>query len=110
MATEEGDVITTEDGEPLMVQTQKEVDPAVMASIDRMMEILATKLSEAEKELYLPIAEYLKTHEIIKSIDGVKLTGKSAPTVNRYFNRLVELDVLVAEGNKKGRIYRRKHS
>ena len=110
LATEEGDVITAEDGVPLIVETEKDVDSAVIASIDRMMEILSTKLEEAEKELYLPIAEYLKTHDIIKNADGVKLTGKSAPTVNRYFARLVELDVLVAEGDKKGRIYRRKLS
>ena len=37
-----------------------------------------------------------------------KLTGKSAPTVNRYFARLIELDILIPEGENKGRIYRRK--
>ena len=49
----------------------------------------------------------MKTHETIKNADGVRITGKSAPTVNRYFSRLVELGVLVAEGDNKGRIYRR---
>ena len=64
-------------------------DPKTEKSVDRMMEILTSSLTEAEKEIYLPIAEYLKTHETIKNTDGVKLTGKSAPTVNRYFARLV---------------------
>ena len=108
LVTEEGDAITTEDGVPLIVEKEKNVDPAAISSIDRMMEILVTELTEAEKELYLPIVEYLKTHDTIKNADAVKLTGKSAPTVNRYFARLVELSVLVAEGDKKGRIYRRK--
>lgn len=72
-----------------------------------MMEILTTELTDSEKEVYLPIAEYLKNHEVIKNSDGMRLTGKSAPTVNRYFSRLIELDVLIPEGNKKGRVYRR---
>lgn len=108
LATEDGLVITTEDGVPLVVETEKEVDPAVIASIDRMMEILTSNLSESEKELYLPIAEYLKTHDTIKNADAVKLTGKSSQTVNRYFARLVELGVLIAEGDNKGRFYIRK--
>ena len=107
LATEEGDVITTEDGEPLMVQTEKEVDPTVIASIDRMMEILINNLSDSEKEIYLPIAEYLKTHDTIKNADIMKLTQKGSTSANRYLNRLVGLKVLNPEGNKKGRFYHR---
>ncbi len=108
LATEDGLVFATEDGVPLIVETEKEVDPVVIASIDRMMEILTCNLSESEKELYLPIVEYLKTHDTIKNADAVKLTGKSSQTVNRYFARLVELGVLIAEGDNKGRFYIRK--
>lgn len=107
LATEDGDVITTEDGAPIVVEMEKAVEPEIIASIDRMMEILTSNLSESEKECYLPIADYLKTHSTIKNADGVELTGKSSSTVNRYFARLVELGVLVAEGDNKGRFYRR---
>lgn len=107
LSTENGDIITDQKGNPIIVETEKEVDPSVIASIDHMMEILTTELTDSEKEVYLPIAEYLKNHEVIKNSDGMRLTGKSAPTVNRYFSRLIELDVLIPEGNKKGRVYRR---
>ena len=108
LTDEKGDIITDQDGIPLAIEETRDIDPRVLASVDRMMEILSKSLSESEKELYLPIVEYLKTHETIKNADGVKLTGKSAPTVNRYFARLIELDILIPEGENKGRIYRRK--
>ena len=108
LTDEHGDFITDQDGIPLAIEETSEIAPGVLASIDRMMEILSKSLSESEKELYLPIVEYLKTHETIKNADGVKLTGKSAPTVNRYFARLIELGVLIPEGENKGRRYRRK--
>ena len=108
LTDEKGDIITDQDGIPLAIEETRDIDPRVLASVDRMMEILSKSLSESEKELYLPIVEYLKTHETIKNADGVKLTGKSAPTVNRYFARLIELGVLIPEGENKGRRYRRK--
>ena len=98
--------LTDEDGVPLVVE--EVLDPETAKSVDRMMEILTSSLTEAEKEIYLPIAEHLKTHETIKNADGVKLTGKSSPTVSRYLARLVGLDVLIPEGEKKGRVYKRK--
>ena len=101
--------LTGQNGTPWAVEATNDVDPVVIASIDRMMDILSKSLSESEKEIYLPIVEYLKTHETIKNADGVRLTGKSAPTINRYFSRLIDLDVLVPEGEKKGRLYRRKY-
>jgi Fic family protein len=58
--------------------------------------------SEANKALKA------ESHETIKIADEVKLTGKAAPTVNRYFARLIELGVLIPEGENKGRRYRRK--
>ena len=73
-----------------------------------MMEILSKELSETEKALYLPIAEFLKTHETIKSGDVAKATGKSPDTAKRYLRRLVELDILIPKGKNKGRFYRRK--
>ncbi len=37
----------------------------------------------------------------------MRLTEKKSTSANRYLQRLVELEVLVPEGNKKGRVYRR---
>ena len=108
LATEDGDLIIDDEGTHIIFETMKEVDPAVIASIDRMMEILTTELNEAEKKIYLPIAEYLKTHDTIKNADAARETGKSPDTAKRYLRRLVELDVLVPEGENKGRFYRRK--
>lgn len=105
LTTDNGEWITAEDGAPLVVET--EVDEVTLESIDRMMEILSTQLDEDEKELYLPIVEYLKTHDVIKNSDVKDIVKKSAPTANRYLARLVELTILIPEGEKKGRIYRR---
>ncbi len=55
----------------------------------------------------MPIVEYLKTHDVIKNSDVKDIVKKSAPTANRYLARLVELTILIPEGEKKGRIYRR---
>lgn len=103
-----GDVIDDRFSDSHEVKTSMQVDSKVIASVDRMMEILTSKLSENEKELYLPIVEYLKTHDTIKNSVGVKLTDKSKQTVNRYLTNLVKLDVLIPIGDKKGREYRRK--
>lgn len=105
LTTEDGEWITTEDSEPLVVVT--EVDPETLKSIDRMMEILSSQLSDDEKKLYLPIAEFLKTHDVIRNADAADLIKKSAPTANRYLTKLVQLKILVPEGENKGRIYRR---
>ena len=108
LATNDSEVLTTEDGVPLIVETTEEVEAKTIESIDRMMEILSRELTEAEKEVYLPIAEYLKTHEVIKNADVMRLTGKGSSSTNRYLTRLVDLEILNPEGEKKGRIYRRR--
>ena len=100
LTTQAGNIITA-------VETEKEVNPVVIASIDRMMEILTSNLTETEKEIYFPIVEYLKTHDTIKNADIMRLTHKGSTSANRYLNRLVELKVLSPEGDNKGRLYRR---
>ena len=106
----DGKVLTTKDGLPLVVETIKDVTPETIKSIDRMMEILSRELTEKEKEVYLPVAEYLKTHKFIKNADVMRLTGKGSSSTNRYLTRLVDLEILAPEGEKKGRIYRRRES
>ncbi len=64
-------------------------------------------MKEREKSVILPIIEYLMVHDTIKNAEAMQLTNKGASTVNRYLSRLVELGVLVPEGDKKGRVYRR---
>ena len=73
-----------------------------------MMEILSRELTESEKVLYEPLADFLKTHDVIKNADVMRISGKGSTTANRYLARLVELQVVDPEGEKKGRIYRRK--
>jgi ATP-dependent DNA helicase RecG len=107
LETESGEIITDNNGAALVVETEKDVDSSVIASIDHMMEILAVELSESEKELYLPIAEYLKTHDTIRNSDVQHLLNRGDSTSNRYLKRLVELGVLIPEGNNKGRVYKR---
>ena len=46
-------------------------------------------------------------NDVIKNSDVKDIVKKSAPTANRYLARLVELTILIPEGEKKGRIYRR---
>lgn len=105
LTTEDGEWITTEDGAPLVVET--EVDPETLKSIDRMMEILSAQLDEEEKKTYLPIVDFLKSHDVIRNSDVVGIINKSSPTANRYLARLVQLGILITEGEKKGRVYRR---
>lgn len=105
--TQDGDILTDFDDVPLVYEITKDIEPSVIASLDHMMEVLSKELSESEKMVYLPIAEYLKTHETIKNADVMRLTEKKSTSANRYLQRLVELEVLVPEGNKKGRVYRR---
>ena len=74
----------------LIVGTEtREIDENITASLDRMMEILSKELSEAEKIIYAPIAEFLKTHETIKNSDVMSITHKGPSSANRYLSRLV---------------------
>ena len=108
LTDEKGKIIADSDGDAIITTEIRDVDHETIKSIDRMMDILSRELSESEKTVYLPIAEYLKKNETIKNADGVILTGKSSHTVKRYLLKLVQLDVLIPEGDNKGRIYRRK--
>ena len=103
----DGEVLTDYDDVPFVYEVTKDIEPSVIASLDHMMEVLSKELSESEKMVYLPIVDYLKTHETIKNADVMRLTEKKSTSANRYLQRLVELEVLVPEGKKKGRVYRR---
>lgn len=72
------------------------------------MDILSSQLSDDDKELYLPIAEFLKTHNVIRNPDVQGITQRGSATANRYLARLVELQIVDPKGENKGRIYRRR--
>ena len=83
------------------------LDASTLASIDRMTDILSERLTDREKERIDPLFQYLKSHDVIDVRVAMQLTGKSSSTANRYIGRLVELGVLVQEGQSKSTVYRR---
>lgn len=105
--SKDGEVLTDYDDVPFVYEVTKDIEPSVFASLDHMMEILSKELSESEKIVYLPIVDYLKTHETIKNADVMRLTEKKSTSAKRYLKRLVELKVLVPSGDNKGRVYTR---
>ena len=77
-------------------------------SVDRMIRIFKSNLSDKEKEKMLPIIDYLKVNDTIDPQMARKVTGKSKTTVFRYLQRLIELDVIKSEGDSVSTVYRRK--
>ena len=52
-------------------------------------------------------AKNRRQYSVIDVRVAMQLTGKSSSTANRYIGRLVELGVLVQEGQSKSTVYRR---
>lgn len=77
-------------------------------SIDRMMDILSRELTDKEKTRFLPIAEFLKTNKTISKQNVIDITGKGDTSAKNYLKKLVDLDVLIKEGDSVSTIYRRK--
>ena len=103
----DGEWITDEDGAPILVERTEALDASTLASIDRMTDILSERLTDREKEKIDPLFQYLKSHDVIDVRVAMQLTGKSSSTANRYIGRLVELGVLVQEGQSRSTVYRR---
>lgn len=89
------------------IALEPKVGNEISNSIDLIMEILNNKMEEDKLNLYIPIADYLKSNETIKTSDVVRITKKSPTSANRYLSRLVKLGILKPEGENKGRLYRR---
>lgn len=68
-----------------------------------------SKLTDNEKQAYLLISDFLKTHSSISNSDAQILLNKSASTVRRYLNALVQQELLIASGERKARKYRSPH-
>lgn len=62
-------------------------------------------MSEVERQLFILISKYLKTHDTISTNVAVKLIDKSAPTVRRYLSMFVKIGLLEAHGSNKNRTY-----
>lgn len=77
-------------------------------SVDKMIHIFKSNLSDKEKEKMLPIIDYLKVNDTIDPQMARKVTGKSKTTVFRYLQRLIELDIIKSEGDSVSTVYRRK--
>ena len=90
------------------VSLSKSISDNEQKSVDRMIHIFKSNLSDKEKEKMLPIINYLKVNDIIDPQMARKLTGKSKTTVFRYLQRLMELDIIKSEGDSVATIYRRK--
>lgn len=90
------------------VSLNKTVPDNEQKSVDRMLHIFKSNLSDKEKEKILPIIDYLKVNDTIDPQMARKVTGKSKTTVFRYLQRLIELDIIKSEGDSVSTVYRRK--
>ena len=90
------------------VSLNKPVSDNEQKSVDKMIHIFKSNLSDKEKEKMLPIIDYLKVNDTIDPQMARKVTGKSKTTVFRYLQRLIELDVIKSEGDSVSTVYRRK--
>ena len=84
------------------------LSPKDQKSVDRMMNILSRELSDKEKGKMLPIVKYLQVNDTITKQIVISLTGKSSSTAKGYLTRLLDLNVLVKDGDSVSTIYRRK--
>lgn len=78
-------------------------------AVDRMLDILSRNLTEKEKGRILPIVEFLKVNDSITRKKAMEITGKGKSVASDYLKKLVELDVLVSEGQTNNLYYRIKN-
>lgn len=74
-------------------------------SMTKMSDKTSDILSDKEQVIYNKIRDYLHKHTFITNQKAVALLGLSAASVRRYLVKFVELELLVAQGEKKNRTY-----
>lgn len=74
-------------------------------SMTKMSDKTSDILSDKEQVIYHKIRDYLHKHTFITNQKAVALLGLSAASVRRYLVKFVELELLVAQGEKKNRTY-----
>ncbi|MBO1306637.1 Fic family protein [Enterococcus sp. 669A] len=84
----------------VILETLKQYPQAASAKIKN------EQLNARENEFLNLVLGYLQDHPAITNKDAQALSGKSPATVRGYFAKLVDLDLLEADGNNKARKYR----
>lgn len=74
-------------------------------SMTKMSDKTSDILSDKEQVIYNKIRDYLHKHTFITNQKAVALLDLSAASVRRYLVKFVELELLVAQGEKKNRTY-----
>ncbi len=74
-------------------------------SMTKMSDKTSDILSDKEQVIYNKIRDYLHKHAFITNQKAVALLDLSAASVRRYLVKFVELELLVAQGEKKNRTY-----
>ena len=74
-------------------------------AITKMSDKTSDILSDKEQVIYNKIRDYLHKHAFITNQKAVALLDLSAASVRRYLVKFVELELLVAQGEKKNRTY-----
>lgn len=67
--------------------------------------IMSELMSGKTKEPLQRILEYLKEHDVITTMQGKEITGKSEAQVRRYLNELVNCGIIKSGKTTKGNIY-----
>ena len=75
-----------------------------------LSEVLSEVLNEKDYDKVLHLAEYLEEHEAITPREAKNIIGKSAATVRRYLNILVNAGVVNIEGSTNKVIYKKSDS
>ncbi len=76
-----------------------------MKITDMFTEIITDKLSNTEKEVLVTIFKYLKNTGSINNKKATELTGKSNESIKKYLNKFSQLNILIPQGENKGRKY-----
>jgi Fic family protein len=73
---------------------------------DIFPDIVTDKLTRTEIGFLEQIAGFIEKNGQITNYRAQVLTNKSAESVKKYFVKFVEIGIFVAEGEKKGRVYK----
>lgn len=72
-----------------------------------LSEVLSEVLKKNDFDKVLPIIKLLEEEEYITPKEAIKVCGKSAATVRRYFGLLVDTGYVVSEGSTNNVVYKR---
>lgn len=76
----------------------------------KIIDSLKNKLTKNELDNYIIIKKYCDSHKFINTIVAAKLLNKSPATIRRFFNSLINKDLMIVLGNGKNTHYKLKNS